>query len=126
MKTSEECFLEICENIKREIKSVTNFKIDNGEKIMTSVINYCKIHNYSGSYVYDGYIILNRTIEGHFTKMHYYFSDKRSYISIDDGNLTENEISKHEYYLLLYIDKLFINYKIDKFINSLVLDNIVV
>lgn len=117
MKTSEECFLEICNKIKNDIdNNNTNLKVDNGENIITSVINYSKIHNYKGYYVYDGNIILS---DEHFIKMKYYFSNKRSYISIDEDYLKENDIVKYEYILLKYIDTLFFKHNIDIFINSL-------
>lgn len=116
MKTSEECFLEICNKIKNDIENNKNLKIDKGETLMTSIINYSKNHNYEGYYVYDGYIILS---DENFIKMKYYFSNKRSYISIDDPSLDENNITKYEYILLKYIDTLFFKHKIDIFINSL-------
>jgi len=120
MKLPEEIFLEICNNIKSEINNQEiEFKKDNGEKISTSIINYIKMHNYDGNYVYNGDIILYKGLEGYKVTMNYYFSNRRSCISINDLNMKVDDMAKYEFYLLKYIDKLFCTYKIDKFIDSL-------
>ena len=84
MKSPEQCFLEICNNINCNNINCNNinynnvnFKIDSGEKISTSITNYSKMHNYEGEYVYDGYIILEKDIAGCIIEMSYYFSNKR-------------------------------------------------
>jgi len=120
MKLPEEIFLEICNNIKSELNNQEiEFKKDNGEKISTSIINYIKMHNYDGNYVYNGDIILYKGLEGYKVTMNYYFSNRRSCISINDLNMKVDDMAKYEFYLLKYIDKLFCTYKIDKFIDSL-------
>jgi len=113
IKTVEECFLEICNKIQTEKIS----GIDYNENIITSFINYSKLHNYEGNYMYNDYVILKSGI-----KLKYYFSNKRSYITIDefsDTFIKENDTANYQSLLLEYIDGLFIKYKIDVFINSL-------
>lgn len=117
MKTAEDCFLEIVEYIKRH----PNNNIDEGEGIVDNVISYYKLRNFNRNYVYKGSIVLEKTC-GNSVNMNYYFSNKRSYISLYTKNKYQNDttdFNKLQYNLLLYTEKLFIQHKIDAFIYGL-------
>lgn len=112
MKWPEYCFLEILDFVKGN----RNTMEDNGESIATSVINYSKLDNMEGKmYVYNGYINLEGDVW-----LHFFFSHKRSYISIDkETSFTEDEVARYQYYMLLYCEALFGKYSIDSFISKL-------
>lgn len=112
-KTIEDCYLQILQQIISTTHCIG--KTDNGEFIITSSVCYsrmCHVETET-SYVFDGYIPI---AEG-FT-MHYFFSNKRSYISIDNAEMTETDMSKCQLYLLKLCEKFFIHYKIDLFVSE--------
>lgn len=120
MKTSEECFLEITNRITSEL----NNDKDDGHSIVNNIIHYYKVRNFDKDYVYKGSIVLEKCENtNNIIKMDYFFSNKRSYLSINKKNIIEGEYNKLQYYLLLYTDKLFIKYNIDTFIYGLNLNN---
>lgn len=112
MKWPEHCFLEILDFVKEN----RNNTVDHGESVATSVISYSKLEEVEGRmYVYNGYINLERDVW-----LHFYFSHKRSYISIDkETSFTEDDIARYQYFMLLYGEALFAKYSIDNFISNL-------
>lgn len=109
MKTSEYCFLEIC-------NSITHIKkdIDNGESKFKSIISWNKSQHFDGiDYYLDGTVKITDDIN-----LYYFLSNKRSYISLINNEM-EN-INKLQYYLLMYVNDLFNKYSIDNFLHKLV------
>lgn len=120
LKSPENCFFEIISYIKN---NNVHMKDDNSF-INKNVMNYSKLRNYSDKdYVYTNEIKLDEKYN-----LFFYFSNKRSYISINLNNeyLLENFIEIYEknyifiqYILLIYSEKLFKKYNIDEFICNL-------
>lgn len=113
MKSAEECFLEIVEYVKCN-KHECLIKKDNNERIITSSILYSDTKSFDGEYVAEGYIEYSVDSE-----LHFYFSNKRSYISIDKRGMSDLDVARFQYTLLLLTAKLFGKYNIDHFINSI-------
>lgn len=104
MKSIEECFLEI-------INSVNNIKKeeDKGDSKINSKWVWSKCRNFSGmKYTLEGSITLNNCID-----LYYFFSNKRSCLSLIK-NETNIDI------LSLYVEYLFKTYSIDMFLNNLI------
>lgn len=116
-KSIECCYLQI-------INSKKNNSVE-GNKI-TNVINYCKLRNFSEyNYEYSGNIVLNGdepTKVDQLIKdipvytLHYYFSNKKSYISVDCSINSEYYIPFIQYKLLKFTEKFFGLYNIDTFL----------
>lgn len=112
MKWPENCFLEILDFV---VKNKNN-TADHGNPIATSVISYSKRNNAEGRvYTYNGFIQLEGDVW-----MHFFFSHKRSYVSIyKETSFTEDDIARYQYFILLYGEALFQKYNIDTFISNL-------
>lgn len=105
------CLLEIIQRIQES----TNSGQDIGKSVMTSPICYSKLRNFSGEYEYEGLLDVSSG-----TQLHYYFSNKRSYISLDKNNpMCEVDVVKLQYYLLRYVQVLIYDHKIDAFVHGL-------
>jgi hypothetical protein len=114
MKSAEECFLEIVKLVKCNKEECLD-KEDNNERIITSSILYCDSKSFDGNYVADGYISYAAE-----TNLHFYFSNKRSYVSIDKQCMSDDDVVRFQYNLLLLTAKLFGKYNIDYFIYNIV------
>jgi hypothetical protein len=105
------CFLDIIQQIQES----THSGQDTGKSVMTSPICYSKLRNFSGEYEYQGLLDVSSG-----TQLHYYFSNKRSYISMDKNEtLCEVDDAKLQYFLLRYVQVLICDHKIDAFIHGL-------
>lgn len=110
VKTPEQIFVEIINFVQCN----KNINKDIGNSISTNIINYSKIRNFSKeTYVYNSDIIISDTF-----KVHFYFSNHRSYFSIDPKEICnfEESISFLQLINLKYCEKLFKEYNIDTFI----------
>ena len=116
MKSAEECFIEIVEFVKDKKKECLKRK-DNNERIITSSILFCDRKFFDGEYVAEGFI--EYSIDSSDVFLHFYFSNKRSYISIDKRGMTDMDVTRFQYNLLLLTAKLFGKYNIDHFVNNL-------
>jgi len=116
MKRAEDCFIEIVEFVKHKKHECLKRK-DNNERIITSSILYCDRTSFDGEYVAEGLIEYASDVS-----LHFYFSNKRSYISIDKKSMTEMDVARFQYTLLLLTAKLFGKYNIDHFVYSLLTD----
>ena len=114
MKSSESIFLEI---IKYVMENKNNC-IDNFEIISVHSVNYYKTHFLSNtcSYVYTSEIVID---EATGISLHFYFSNKRSYLALYKDNMTDIDFSRFQYYLLKYSEKLFFKYRLHEFIYGL-------
>jgi hypothetical protein len=106
----EACFLEIIKFVKENKNSFEDIE----DNVTSSVLSYSKMRNFKGTYTYENVFAI-----GEGACLHFYFSNKRTYISIDKKDMTDYEVSKFQYYLLLYTEALFQKYNIDLFINEL-------
>jgi hypothetical protein len=104
------CFMDIIGYVQANKNKV----VDRDEDVMTSFVCFSKIKHQRHTYVYEGYISLNT----HFD-MHFYFSHKRSYISIDIGSLIDYDDVRLHCFLMRYVESLFVKYGIDEFIANL-------
>jgi hypothetical protein len=113
MKSSEKCFLEILHstnNIKKEK--------DKGLSQCKSTFTWCKLKNFKGTdYYLEGMISINNDIT-----MHYFFSNKRSCISLI-SKVNKTKLDDINRILVLYSEYFFKIYSIDVFINNLVNTN---
>jgi hypothetical protein len=114
MKSSESIFLEI---IKYVMENKNN-SIDNFEIISVHSVNYYKTHFLSNtcSYVYTSEIVID---EATGISLHFYFSNKRSYLALYKDNMTDIDFSRFQYYLLKYSEKIFFKYRLHEFIYGL-------
>lgn len=115
MKSPENCFAEIVDQVRKTINEGEYLVEDDGEYI-TSSICFSKIESIESNFVFEGFVDL----ESSDARLHYFFSNKRSYISIDKNNMSDVEVAKFQYCLLILIDKLFVSYKIDCFVYGLI------
>lgn len=128
MKSAENCFLEIVSHVQNQRVTAR----DKGEKFLTNIVNYSKILEHktrhlaihqssSVEYVHMGDLDLSNK----FT-LHFYFSNKRSYLSIDlnekDVTNAELQLSAVQLYTLKYTELLYKFYTIDEFIFNLELN----
>jgi hypothetical protein len=120
MKSAEECFLEIVEFVNRN-KDTCLEKEDKGEKIITSSILYCDSKSFDRNYVVNGYISYATE-----TNLHFYFSNKRSYLSVDKQRMSDLDVARFQYTLLLLTAKLFGKYNIDYFIYNILGKSVVI
>jgi hypothetical protein len=114
MKKSESIFLEI---IKYVMENKNN-SIDNSEINSVHTVNYYKTHFLGNtcSYVYTSEIMID---EENGISLHFYFSNKRSYLALHKDNMTDLDFSRFQYYLLIYSEKLFFKYHLYDFIYGL-------
>jgi hypothetical protein len=113
MLIPELCFVEIINQITSEIKQGNYSKVESEKSILSSSLCYSKEYTSKNKYVFEGYIDIDEGCE-----LHYYFSHTKSYISIDK-KFEESEIGRYQYCLLVMVEKLFVNYKINLFIDEL-------
>ena len=115
MKGPENCFLEIILSL-HQIKKIE----DDGKSVISSSVSWSKCRNFNGyDYVYESVVKIDI---GYY--LHYFFSNKRSYLSIncETENQSKENQSKDIEKLSLYVDKLFKAYKIDEFIYNIIND----
>ena len=122
MKGPENCFLEIILSL-HQIKRIE----DDSKSVISSSISWSKSRNFNGDgYIYEGVVKID---VGYY--LHYFFSNKRSYLSITCENETDNQIKDNQSKenqikdiekLSLYVNKLFKVYKIDEFIYNIIND----
>jgi hypothetical protein len=129
LKSPEKCFLEILEYINVNFSNGYNV-IEDNSNIFTNVINYSRyfrnetnhlnhpLCNKQINYVFQGDIPLNDTFY-----MHFYFSNQRSYVSIDvlnDRVNLEDCIAEIQLITYKYTEILYRYYNIDEFIYNLI------
>jgi hypothetical protein len=128
MKSPEVCFLEIITSIQVNFEEGRN-KIDNNENIFTNSINFSKNLEYKTRYLCNSKSkTLDYTFKGDIRmdnkfNMHYYFSNLRSYISIDTTIDLEQEIPRMQLNTFKYTELLYKYYNIDEFIYNLINEN---
>jgi hypothetical protein len=95
-----------------------NNSIDNFEIISVHSVHYYKTHflDDTCSYVYSSEIMIDE-VNG--ISLHFYFSNKRSYLALNKDNMTDLDFSRFQYYLLIYSEKLFFKYRLYEFIYGL-------
>ena len=116
-KSAENCFIEIINFVQKCVENKT--QSSTREPQVTSSICYSKLRQIG----YDELHFTNYYFEGHIDVsdeylLHFYFSKSKTMLSIE-GDVTEETISKLQYYLLLIADKLIIRYSIEIFLREL-------
>jgi hypothetical protein len=114
VKTPEEIFLEIINFVKNNKNNNEDNRENKNNIVFTNLLGYSKMRNFSKeNYVYTSDIQISEIF-----KVHFYFSNKRSYFSIDPKKNCNYEeyFSLMQLINLIYCDKLFKEYSIDTFI----------
>ncbi len=118
MLTAELCFIEIINQIMNSIRSGGFDKDDKGELVLTSTISFCKCRNVRNIYVFEGYVNIDTD-----THLHYYFSNKRSCVSLSKQAFNDSETTRLQNVLIFLVNKLFGSYHIDQFVTGLVVSD---
>lgn len=114
IKTPEQIFLEIINYIKFNKNNDEDNRENKNNIVFTNFFGYSKMRNYSDeNYVYTSDIPISKIF-----KVHFYFSNKRSYFSIDPikNSNYEEYFSLMQLINLIYSEKLFKEYSIDQFV----------
>jgi hypothetical protein len=126
MKGPEIAFLQIMQSIQENYEVGIN-KLDVNENIFTNVLNCSKnLENKTRylckksdavHYVFEGAIELDELYT-----LRYYFSNKRSYISLDpsSGHWVEDKIPYMQLNTLKYTELLYKYYNIDEFVYNFI------
>ena len=122
MKSPETAFLEIIETIQENI-SQGNQKIDDNKRIFSNTFNFSRPLEHKTkyfcrdsegvTYVFEGFIDLDSEFS-----LHYYFSNKRSYVSLDTRQ--SDVFQKMQLFSYKYTELLFKFYNIDEFVYNFV------
>lgn len=109
----ERCFIDIINYVQGRIDAKN---ADYDENVYTSLVSYSKMRNFGGVYGHGGAVKVGEKVW-----LRFYFSNRRSYISVDckERDDTDYNMTKSQYLVLRYAQKLFGDYNIDSFINGL-------
>jgi len=125
MKSPEVAFLQIMQSIQENFNEGTA-RIDNNDHIYTNVIHcsrylenktryLCRKTEGTINYVFEGTIDISNNLN-----MRYYFSNKRSYISLDTNHAFEENAAFMQLNTFKYTELLYKFYNIDEFVFNFV------